>query len=279
MPQVHPVGPEPSLARAKRLGHDVTRLDSGVRGGETVQRVIQWTGANEQKTTNLSDPLLFFLDFGTTIAIVNDQEIPSADPAAAFLPPAFLHTRLPTGADRLSVAAEPINRVGVRIELPADPPWVRTVPTDQALSALGPDADGIRDAVTKAGQDNVHVHAHGLPSDAAFAQLVKNHEDVHVEHITQLIHDVLVPWDAAVAEFQAGNRTVEGANPAEAQENFYNAIGRPSAAEVGTIFGMMFRQNGLLFHDTVEGSSPTVDHATYDAPSNTIHVYWKHPLG
>lgn len=268
------------LERARRLGHSVVGVDSSAGIGAAVQRVVQWSGAKGQKTYDLSHPLLYFTDFGTTTALINDSKIPPDDPAKALTAPAFLMSPQKGGGVRLSVHAEPINAFGAQVDLPKSPPWSETVPVDHALSAVGSKrGEALRSHMPEEEDAQVTVEAHGLPDDGTFVGLVRDHEKVHVKHVREIVKQNIEPWDKAISKFRTGDKSVVGDDEEKAEAAFYESIAFPTAAQMGTLFKNLFRGYGRDFHTTKEGSAPEVAKVAYSPKKKTIHIYWKHPLG
>lgn len=223
------------------------------------------------------DPLLVFTDFGTTYAHLNDTVIPGGNASEALLAPALLFAPAADEGTRVSVHAEPINVVGYQMELPSAPPWRTQTSGAHARSALGMAAAPVPNLLP-IDDTQVTVEAHGLPDDAAFARLVEEHEAVHVGDIFTLFEQAIVRWDARIKEFMDRNDSVVGESRADAKHRFYEQMGG-TAEELGLTFEAVFRSTGLAFHDTPAGASPTIDHTTYDVASQTLQVFWKHPMG
>lgn len=242
-----------------------------------VQRQLTWREGPRAKVKNLTGPILNFTDFGITPVMVNQTEIPPGNAAAALLGPAILINPLEQGGVEASIAAEPINFVGYRMELPTDPPWIQQATVAHANAALGMiSAFSISEHVAPDRDAVINVEAKGLPSDAGFAALVEQHENVHVQELIELITEILVPWDARISEFRLQQRVFAGEDEDQARALLFEALGG-TAAQVGQRFNDGLRERGLAFHQTVEGSSPTVDSTTF--MGGTLRVYWKHPMG
>jgi Domain of unknown function (DUF4157) len=241
------------------------------------QRQLNWHEGARTKVKNLTGPILNFTDFGITPVRVNQTEIPPGNAAAALLGPAILINHREDGRVEASIAAEPINFVGYRMELPTDPPWIRQTTVAHAHAALGMiSAFGISENVAPDRNEAINVEAKGLPSDAGFAALVEQHEEVHVQELIELIQTILTPWDARIAQFMHQGRVFVGDDENAARALLFEALGG-TAAQVGQAFTDGLRVRGLAFHQTVPGSSPSVDSTTFK--DGTLRVYWKHPMG
>lgn len=292
--------------RAARLGHRVASLP-GFRGPETrpastptepsaavrpapairrsperrLQRSWQWVEGGRAKNRDLTQSFLGFRDFGITPVILNDIEIPGGDVTTAIHEPPLLVKSLKGGQVEVSIFAEPIQQVGYRMELPADPPWVAMTTVGRAAGFLGQVGFGISDSLRKKGDsdDPVRLEVHGFPNDAKFARLVEVHEDVHVKDLERIVNGILVPWDFKLSQFMEEKRTFTADSLPEAKEMLYKALGG-SPKQIGTLFKSTLRDAGLKFHSTKAGGTPTIETTTYIRGNpNVLRIYWAHPLG
>lgn len=254
------------------------RASNSSSSEETVQRQISWFEGPRTKNKDMTGPVLNFLDFGITPVIVNTEELPGGDLTTAFLAPALLINPLDDGRTEVSVFAEVVNIVGYRMELPADPPWQQVTTVEHAHAALGMAGFGISEDLVEDRSEAVTVEAHGLPSDDAFAALVEQHEEHHVDELKIIITEILIPWDHRIATFMSTKRKFVGDSSEEATAALYEAAGG-TPREIAVRFNNALRDAGIAFHATHEGGAPNIDSTTFDKRNgNVLKVYWNHPL-
>jgi hypothetical protein len=245
------------------------------RNGSAVQRKLEWIEGGRAKVKNLADCFLRFLDFGVTPILLNDQEFPGGgNLKIALHGPAFL-IDLQDDHVELSVAAEIINCVGYRMELPSAGPWtaqkdikkVSDILVDAQHSAI--DKDLLGD-----GTATVTVEAVGMPDNSTFADRVERHENWHVDDIKEKVKAILDPWDKAMTKFMKEGKTIVAETSKKAEEKFYEQVGG-TPEQIATKFVNALRMSGNAFHGTTKGKSPWID--SYTVAFNTVRVYWDMP--
>lgn len=271
-----PAPAAPSPARAVTVQRMVQRAPQpATRNSSAIQRQLQWVEGGRARVKNLANCFLHFLDFGVTPILLNDQEFPGGgNLSLALHGPAFLIDPK-EGHVELSIAAEIINRVGYRMELPSAGPWtaqdnikrVSDILVDARHSAIG-------SAFVGAGTATVTVEARGMPDNATFADRVERHENWHVNDIKEKVKAILVPWDNAMTKFMQEGRTIVAETAQKAEEKFYAMVGG-TPVQVATRFVNTLRVSGNAFHGTSLGRSPWID--SYTATANYVTVYWDMP--
>jgi hypothetical protein len=165
--------------------------------------------------------------------------------------------------------------------LPTKPPWKTEVSKELALSAIGIlSNNNLQEKLQSRMKDttgNTCLVVKGLPNDQAFAQLVEQHEEHHVDDLHRTKSEILDPWDARIRAFKEQDLTITAESREQAKEEFYNQVGG-TPAEIGNRLVDDSRDKGVAFHKTHEGGSPTLYGARTTADGKKIEVYWRHPL-
>lgn len=232
------------------------------------------------KSNDLINTMTQFLDFATTPIILNGQTFPGGNARTAVIAPALL---INPGAEAttVTVAAEAIQNVTYRMELPLDPPWTRAgVDKPMIKSALELQLGKNSAVAVPLGGDEVgpiDLEVKGLPSDAAFAQLVERHEDVHVKELQDTIEEILDPWDAMISNFKNLHLSVSGASEGAAEAEFYRTVGG-TPEEIGERFVASLREKGIAFHATAAGGSPVISRVEKSFFGGTLKVYLRHAM-
>ena len=245
------------------------------RNSSAIQRELEWVEGGRARVKNLANCFLRFLDFGVTPILLNDQEFPGGgNLSLALHGPAFLIDQKEDHVE-LSIAAEIINRVGYRMELPSAGPWtakdnikrVSDILVDAQHSAIGSYFVGD-------GTATVTVEAQGMPDNATFADRVERHENWHVNDIKEKVKAILVPWDKAMTKFMQAGRTIVAETEQKAEDKFYELVGG-TPVQIATKFVNTLRVSGNAFHGTSLGKSPWID--SYTATAKHVTVYWDMP--
>ncbi|MGH2561830.1 MAG: hypothetical protein ACRDJH_22435, partial [Thermomicrobiales bacterium] len=260
----------------------ISQVETAARGGK-IHRQVQWLGGTRTRNIDLTLPLTVFEDFGITPTVVNAEQFPGGAEARAISPPTLHVEKAMLGlTSRATVMGEPVNRVGYRMRLPKAPPWQQMAATDMVRSALRGQAPASAEAglerYSQNARDQTLLKAKGLPTDGAFADLVEEHEDHHVDEIQEGVDRVLRPWDTKIKAFKDDNTSFTRTSPDAAKEALYRGAGG-TPAEVGQRLVDDFRSHGDAFHKTREGSSPTIEQVDIDDATSTLTIHWKHPLG
>ncbi|MGH2530766.1 MAG: hypothetical protein ACRDJW_00540 [Thermomicrobiales bacterium] len=293
-PPRHALAPTAIIALQRAVGNRATgRLIAGLGSGQRsapagraagaypIQRKIEWMGGAKTHDMDLTEPLTLFTDFGVTPARINVEEFPGGNAANAIFPPDIQVEKTFLGLSRAAVFKVPVNFVGYRMRLPKPPPSRQTVDTEMVLSALNGHAPASAEPALKrygtTVQGPTRLEAHGLPSDAEFANLVEEHEDHHVDEIKEGVRAILRPWDSKLEAFKSDNTSFTRTSPESAKQALLKAAGG-TPTEIGQRLVDDLKARGIAFHDTHEGSSPTIDRVDADEASARITIYWKHPL-
>lgn len=252
---------------------------AAAHNGSAVQRQLDWVEGARARTNNIAYSFLHFVDFGITPLVVNGQSFPGGGNLDTALHAPALMFEQKDGHVELSVAAEIVNDVGYRMELPSSGPWtsqdnikrVSDILADARHSPIGEDLLGD-------GSATVTVEAKGLPNDAEFAQRVERHENFHVNDIREKLAAILVPWDRAIRQFMQQGRKIIAETQQKAEEKFYAEIGGTPKQVLKRVIDAL-RASGLAFHQSAKGRSPWMDsYIVADTVSGKrVTVYWDMP--
>ena len=262
----------------QRLVNHISRK----RAEAEIQRRVVWTDGDRTNNVDLVNTVTAFRDFGVTPNLINGQEFPGGgDAKTVITPPVFTFTPNGDGKTLLNVLSEPVNYVGYRMELPAAPPWQKTVANDLAASAIEtvawPRHFAKELAPYKANSgDTTLLKVRGMPSDAKFAELVETHEDHHVEETHEAIEAILEPWDNNLREVH-DLLPIVAETPQKAQEGYYKMVGG-TPEEIGEKFVDDLKVRGEAFHETHEGGPPSIAKVRTKKDRSELSVYWKHPM-
>lgn len=256
-----------------------SRAEQTTENEGVVQRQVDWFAGPRTRNRDLTNSLLYYHDFAITPVIVNGEEFPGGNPAQAIAGPAFMIDPQENGLVHLTVAAEPINRVGYRMELPTPAPWVAYDTFLRAETAIGTGGFSIEDELAPEPNRIIEIQAHGLPNDNTFANLVEVHENHHVADVRRITRNMIEAWDDNIQFFIQNGNTIVGNNADEAIATFYARMGA-TPAELGTAYRNAVRDAGNHYHTTPEGHSPVIDSTSFlDGPMPRMNVYWEHALG
>jgi hypothetical protein len=248
-----------------------------------IQRSIVDGMSREVRSLNLADSLLRGTDFGTTPVTLNNMTFPGGQPTQAVAEPLWHTENLDGGRVRVRLASEPAQHISARVLLPRTTAWTGS----EQLTRLAQRIEGMRegfviseDFIGTSGTSNASVEVHGLPDDARFAAMVRDHEYVHIRDLRAIIQAILVPWDTRMHNAFVARTTVEGASAAEAKAAFYAQMaGTP--AEIGQAFYDELRRRGGVFHQTALGGPPRIARIVPERSrwlkSITVKVYYRHP--
>jgi hypothetical protein len=231
-------------------------------GTHIIQRRVDWVEGTRERTRNLSE--MFHIsdasaaDFGITPAIVNGHEI-GAPPYPKVNAPTFQFTANALGGVDLRVAATPVNSVSYRMSLPSKGPWRGSFPCGLVLSHIGIGVEH-RSAEVNAfaeekGAAAVPVEVQGFPNNEAIQNWVERHEGVHVQHLQDVMQDVLGVWDRMIENYRVVGQAVQGASPAAAEQNFYLQVGG-TPQEIADRLVDEFNQKSSIFHHSAVGRDP-----------------------
>jgi len=243
-----------------------------------LQRVINYTGGTRTRNVDLTDVILRFTDYGTTFVRLNAERFPGGSAANALDAPTLVTENTDEGVE-LSVASEPTQQLSYEMVLPKAGPWEARTTLDNAAVRVGNMRNRAVD-YSRHGKadDQIRLQFTGLPNDTTFAGLVETHEDHHVQDLAAIRDAILVPWDRLIRRSITEDRKVHGATQEEAMHNFYKDIGG-TPAQKGKEFVDELRRRGGVFHQTGQGSAPTVEEVLYSSVNKHMIVKMRHPMG
>ncbi|TND04556.1 MAG: hypothetical protein FD123_3825 [Bacteroidetes bacterium] len=250
----------------------------------TVQRQVVRGADNEQNTVNLTRTIMNYHDFGTTFVSLNGTEFPAGNADNAVNDPALLMRPMQNGNTAVSIAAEPVNQVSSRIELPTAPLWTTVSTLGYLNGRIFGTGDGfsISEHMLEGNEGAAAtLEVCGLPNNPGFAGLVRQHELHHVDDIDTIIDEELRPWDTAIHNARLEGLEINRGSAEEAKAAFYAHLGG-TPAEIGNRFKNRLRVMGLTYHQTEEGSSPKINNLTTHRTMGGgfyVRVYFKHPMG
>ncbi len=246
---------------------------------DAVQRMILYPDGVRERTINQAETVTRFRDYGTTFTQLNGTQLNSGNSRTALGAPAFNIEPQEDKTVRLSIAAEAINALSYRMELPSAPPW--EVMTDIAhvneavknMRGHEPVYPSYVDPSTA-----IRLTVSGAPSDGTFAALVETHEDVHVQDNYAASRDLLEPWDERIHSFNEANHSVTAPAAEEAEPAFWAQIGA-TPAEKGKAFYDELRDRGNHFHQQDNGKGPAVDSMLYNKSTKHFILKLRHTMG
>ena len=250
--------------------------------GPTIQRVVIRGGGTRVRDIDLVNTVTGFVPFGVTTGEVNNVAFPGGNAAQAVVAPKLLATQADNGRTEVRVAAEPVNVVDYRMELPAGPPWQRDVAKGQLVPwvdmVAGKAYQAQYDTLRASPTDQTAFRVAGAPSDDGFAALVETHEDQHVADLWRTTGQILEPWDANLRLLRNTDSPIEAIDEGTATAELYRTVGG-TPAEIGQRILSDIRDKGNAFHETARGGKPTVSSVTATANPNTMTLTWRHPMG
>lgn len=248
-----------------------------------LQRVILRTPTEEQHTINLTRTITQFTEFGLAYIQLNGTELPGGNLAGAVIPPPVQVTAEGENNFTARFLGEPANVIGCRVALPAAPPWETEMTVNNLnirLAMMQPGLQLSDDFVDNKPDRNLLVYVKGLPGDAEFADLVRQHEMHHVDDLETAIDNSIGPWDQAIHDAIEQQTTVNGASAEEAEAALFAHVGGTAAA-IGISFRNELRQLGDAFHNEEEGHSPTINRVEEQKRfllRDIVRVYYDHPM-
>lgn len=251
--------------------------------GAPVQRVLLRTPTEEQHTINLTRTISQFTEFGLAYIQLNGVELPGGNFAGAVVPPPVQVEAAGENNFTARFTGEPANIIGCRVALPAPPPWETEMTVNNLnvrLAMIQPGLALSDDFVDNKPNRNLLVYLKGLPGDAEFAALVRQHEMHHVEDLETAIDNSIGPWDQAIHDAVTAGTTVNGASAQEAEAALFAHVGGTAAA-IGTAFRNQLRILGEAFHNEEEGHSPTLNRVEEQKRfllRDIVRVYYDHPM-
>lgn len=249
-----------------------------------VQRVIRFQNETVEKKLNLADSLIPGGVFGNTFMKLNGVENPPNSMRAAIARPNLNVVPQNGGGAHVSVASDPPNTISWRLELPTENPWTKQVDRNE----IGPRVEGQMDPslvgnfqelinTYRGSSGKVQLEAQGAPTNQEFRELVRAHEERHVDHIREAVGQSIVPWDSNLRRYAPPQTPFTASSPAAAHQEFFAAVGDPDA--VADQMGNHFRAQGDAFHGTPQGGSPDIDKFWEEGSLFRKRPFfrWRHP--
>lgn len=225
------------------------------------------------------------VDYGITRTTLNGRSYPGGsreDFIGALLQPTLRVEARGSGAVAVSVQAVPAQNVGYIMELPTRGQWQLRVAAANIKVKLEnqPIIEGVHIPIGSDETGSVLLDVRGLPTNAAFGDMVETHEDVHVADIRATVEEILRPWDAALTRFHNEGRQFEAPNQVTATAALYAAAGG-TPRQIADRFVETLRQKGIAFHQTDAGKAPSIVAIGRSGPAkdSVLEVYMRHRAG
>lgn len=258
------------------------RPEKGSPDSVVQRRLIR--GADRfENTINLADTILRYTDYGTTFVRLNNAEVPGGNFNNAVNAPMFRTRRVDENTYAAAVNDEPDNTVSARVALPTAPAWEGEASAnnlDVRIRGTGQGFSLTEGFIGEKGGRNILLKIHGTMGDQQFANLVRQHEQHHVDDLQTAINDVLTPWDTAIHDAFQNNTEVNGADAEAAKQAMYVQLGG-TPAQIGLAFRNRLQELGVAYHQQDAGGMPTinrVEEQTRFLIRDVVKVYYDHPL-
>lgn len=249
-----------------------------------IQRLILFTHGSRLKQNNVAESIANMVDYGITKTTLNGAAYPGGTKenfVSAMLAPTLGVEKGSLGGAAVYVQSVPTQQVSYIMELPTNGPWQLRVGAANIKVKLAnqPIVEGLGIPIGSDEAGDLTLDVRGLPTDAAFANLVETHEDVHVADIQTAIEEILKPWDARLSRFRNLGTRFEGMSQETATARLYQAAGG-TPREIADRFVMRLRQMGMIFHNTDAGKAPSIVAMGRGGSGNSVlEVYMKHRAG
>lgn len=248
-----------------------------------VQRQVVRGADVEENTINLTSVVTAFTDYGTTYVQLNGAELPGNGAFVNAVAPPEFNVAAGDNDYVARVTGEPVNTVSSRVALPTAPAWE----TGIALSNLSARLNMMRGRpITDANfignkpDREILLYVKGLPSDATFANLVRQHELHHVADINTAIGQALTPWDLAIRNAIAQNTEYHGDSVETAEAAMWAGLGG-TTAQVGVALRGALQALGNGFHAQPLGARPPLNRVEGEKRfllRDIVRVYFDHPM-